>query len=237
MRKKYEKSKSANMGKPLPSPQPGEIWELSRKIRYYGKFYPNEEHQLYSSEAQSFLQGKTPPRYVMIVTEPEAEIVSVMVLSVETNFISNVDVLMSADISGSAQDLLAETWHIQPMLVDNLLQPIGKRLSRDIYDNLLSLGDYFHGLVNQQSETNYLEQLGLSLGTNEVFKSSEIFLFHQREEAWSDILTIPVAAYYTYLKGVELTSQILTEQLQIEQELAEFELSQNRCCELQSRQF
>ncbi|WP_225977566.1 DUF1822 family protein [Nostoc sp. CENA543] len=215
------------MRKPLASPQPGQIWELSRQIRYYGEFYPNESHQLYSSQAQSFLQGKTPPRYVMIVTEPEAEIVSVMVLSAETNFISNVDVLIPADISGSTQDLLAETWHIQPMLVDNLLQPIGKRLSRDIYDSLLSLGDYFHGLANQQPETNYLEQLGLILGANEALKSSEISLFHQREAAWSDILTIPVAVYHTYLKGVELTSQILKEQLQIEQELAEFELSQN----------
>ncbi|AUT00971.1 hypothetical protein CLI64_11480 [Nostoc sp. CENA543] len=227
MRRECEKSKSANMRKPLASPQPGQIWELSRQIRYYGEFYPNESHQLYSSQAQSFLQGKTPPRYVMIVTEPEAEIVSVMVLSAETNFISNVDVLIPADISGSTQDLLAETWHIQPMLVDNLLQPIGKRLSRDIYDSLLSLGDYFHGLANQQPETNYLEQLGLILGANEALKSSEISLFHQREAAWSDILTIPVAVYHTYLKGVELTSQILKEQLQIEQELAEFELSQN----------
>jgi len=237
MRRECEKSQSANMRKPLASPQPGEIWELSRQIRYYGEFDPNEQHQLYSSEAQSFLQEKTPPRYVMIVTEPEAEIVSVMVLSAEINFISDVDVLIPANISSSAQDLLAETWHIQPMLVNNLLQPIGKRLSRDIYDNLLTIGDYYHGLINQQPETNYLEQLGLTLGINEALKTFEISLFHQREAAWSDVLTMPVAAYHTYLKGVELTSQILNEQLKIEQELAEFELSQNRLSNLLSNSF
>jgi hypothetical protein len=227
MSRKCEKSKSANMRKASTLPQPGEFWELSRQIRYYGNFQPNDQHKLYSAEAQSFLQTKTPPRYVMIVTEPEAEIVSVMVLSGEIKFISDVDVLIPADISGLTQDLLAETWHIQPMLINNLLQPVGKRLSRDIYDILLTIGDYFDGLVNQPPETNAIRKLGLNLGINQGLKSQEISLFHQQEKAWSDVLTIPVAVYHTYLKGVELTSKILNEQLQLEQELAEFEFSQN----------
>ncbi|MEA5569176.1 DUF1822 family protein [Anabaena sp. UHCC 0399] len=227
MSRECEKSKSANMRKPLTLPQPGEIWELSPQIRYYGDFQPNNQHKLYSNEAQSFLQTKTPSRYVMIVTEPDAEIVSVMVLSGETNFISDVDLLIPADISGLTQDLLAETWHVQPMLINNLLQSVGKRLSRDIYDILLTIGDYFHGLVNQPPETNTIEKLGLNLGINQALKAPKISLFHEREEAWSDVLTIPVAAYHTYIKSVNFASQILNEQLQLEQELAEFEFSHN----------
>jgi hypothetical protein len=237
MSRECEKSKSANMRKPSTLPQPGEIWKLSRQIRYYDAFQPNDQHKLYSAEAYSFLQTKTPPRYVMIVTEPDTEIVSVMVLSGETNFISDVDVLIPADISGLTQDLLAETWHVQPMLIDNLLQSVGKRLSRDIYDILLTIGDYFHGLVNQLPENNVIAKLGLNLGINQALKAPEISLFHQREKAWSDVLTIPVAAYHTYIKSVNFTSQILNEQLQLEQELAEFEFSQNIFTNLLSTSF
>ncbi len=228
-----EKSKFVNMRRPSASPQPGEIWALSPQVRYYEEFYPQEENKLYSTEAQSFLQGNTSPRYVMIVTKSEAEIVSVMVLSGETHFISDVDLLIPADISGLTQDLLAETWHVQPMLVDNLLQPVGKRLSRDIYDILLNVGDYFHDLVNQQPQANKIERLGLRLSTNKALETPRIALFHKQEQAWSDVLTIPVAAY----KSFNFTSQILNEELKIEQELAELEVSQNKYIDLLSTSF
>jgi hypothetical protein len=237
MRRECEKLKSPNMRKPLASPQPGEIWELNRQVRYYGEIIPHAENQLYSNQAQSFLQGNTPPRYVMIVDELEPEIVSVMVLSGEINFISDINLLIPAAISGLAADLLAETWHIQPMLIDNLLQPVGKRLSRDIYDILLNVGDYFHGLVNQQPETFNIAALGLKVGSKKGLDTPDITRFHQQEQAWSDVLTIPVAAYHTYIKTVNFTSQIINEQLEIEQELAEVELSQNRIIELLSTSF
>jgi hypothetical protein len=238
MRRKREKSKPGNMQKHYPiTPQPGEIWELSYQVQYYGELSLNEENKLYSTEAQSFFQGNTPPRYVMIVTEPEAEIVSVMVLSTETNFISDVDLLIPAHISGSTQDLLAETWHVQPMLIGNLLQPVAKRISRDIYDVLLTIGDYCHGLVNQQPKTDEIEGLGLKIGTKEALEISTLVLFHQQEQAWSDVLTIPVAAYRAYIKSVNLTTKILHDQLQINQDLAEFGLSQNRQINLLSGSF
>lgn len=234
MLKNCDKSKSITMRKPdSVVPQPGEIWELSRQVLFPGKFSPKEEIQLYSTEAQNFLQGNSPTRYVMIVNEPELDdqteekwdIVSVMVLSFETSLISDVDLLIPANLSGLAQDLLAETWHVQPMLVCNLLQPVGKRLSFDIYDILLTTGDYYHGLVDQQAEIADIERLGLKVGKQKALETPNIALFHQQEQAWSDVLTIPVAVYHTYIKSLQVTSQILNEQLQIEQELAELEPS------------
>ncbi|MBW4622189.1 MAG: DUF1822 family protein [Cyanosarcina radialis HA8281-LM2] len=224
------------MRKPYPAPQPGEIWELTHQIRYPGEFYSSEQNKLYSTEAQNFLQGNAPPRYVTIVTEPEvesetgsaSEIVSVMVLSAETNFISDVDLLIPAHISGLGRDLLAETWHVQPMLIDNLLHPVGQRLSRDIYDILLTVGDYYHELVDRQPEINDIERLGLKSGRKKAASISEINRFHERERAWSDVLTIPVAVDRAYIKSLEFTSQLLHERLEIERELAEIDFSKNR---------
>lgn len=234
MLREPEKSNFADMGKARVLPQPGEIWELSRQIRYYQDFSSIEENKLYSSQALSFLRGNTPPRYVMIVTQPESEIVHVMVLSVETDFISDVDLLICADISGLTRNLLAETWHVQPMLVDNLSQPVGNRLSRQIYDTLLTVGDDFYGLVNQQPQTDEIESLGLKSGTKKALDIPKIAFFHKREQAWSDILTVPVATYHAYIKSVNFTSKILQEQLQIEQELAEVDLAQNKIIDLLS---
>ncbi|MBD2194120.1 MULTISPECIES: DUF1822 family protein [Calothrix] len=235
------------MRRPYPAlPQPGEIWELSRQVLSPIKFSPNEENNLYSSEAQNFLQGNAPPRYVMIVTEPETEpeldnetetewnIVSVMVLSVEISFISDVDLLIPAHISGLTQDLLAETWNVQLMLACNLLQPVGKRVSHEIYDILLTIGDCDRGLVNQPPEISQIELLGLKSANKKALETPEIALFHRQEQAWNDVLTIPLAAYHTYLKSLKFTNQILNEQLQIEQELPELESIPNRVLQLVS---
>jgi hypothetical protein len=238
-----ENFKFANMRKPHSAPQPGEIWELSRQLQYPESFYIDKEKHLYSTEAQSFLRGNAPPRYVAIVTEPGAEsetepnLISVMVLSAETNFISDVDLLIPARISGLGQDLLAETWHVQLMLVSNLLQPVGRRLSRDIYDILLTVGDYYHKLIDRQPEINDIDRAGLKAGTKKASDTPEIALFHQREQAWSDVLTIPVAVDRTYSKSIRFASQLLNEQLEIERELAEFDVSQNRFIDLLSKSF
>jgi hypothetical protein len=224
----FDNNKSDNTRRPYASiPQPGEIWELSRNLQFPGEFSTDEKNKLYSTEAKSFLQGNTPSRYVMIVmklesdreTESECNVISVMVLSAEIDFISDVDLLIPANISGLSQDLLAETWHIQPMLTCNLLKQFGKRLSRDIYDILLTNGDYHHGLVNQQPETFDIEKLGIKVGKRKALDIPIIALFHQQEKAWSDVLTIPVAAYHAYVKSVNFTNQLLNEYLEVEQEL------------------
>ncbi|MBU7584521.1 MAG: hypothetical protein KAF91_16675 [Nostoc sp. TH1S01] len=208
-------------------PQPGEIWQVNCFVQSPLNFTSQEQQTLYSSLAQSFLAGNLPPRYVMIVKEPELSeeideqwlIVYVMLLSVETDFISNIDVLIPAKISGLSQDLLAETWHILPALACNLLQPVGKRLSRQIYDYLLTVGDYHHKSIYQVPEIKEIQNLGIIHENIDSANSLRIQDFHQAEKAWSDVLTVPVAAYYTYLKSINFTNAILIEALALEQDL------------------
>jgi hypothetical protein len=210
-----------------PTPQPGEIWELSRSLRSPLEFSKEEQQQLYSEAAQRFLEGKSPPRYVMIVNEPdppldseeEWQVVSVMLMSAKTNFLSDVDLLIPQEISGAGQDLLAETWLIVPMLTCNLLQPIGQRLSREIYDGLMTVGDYYLGLVDAAPSPPEIQALGLTMAPILTSEQPKIQAFHRQEEAWSDILKIPLAAYRAHLKGMKLTETVLNEAIQIERDL------------------
>jgi hypothetical protein len=206
----------------LPMPQPGEIRELSRDVLSPVEFSQEEQRQLYSTIAQKFLEGKLPPRYAMIVTEPEPsqdeeaewQVVSVMVLSEQTNFLSDIDLLIPKEVSGLEQDLLAQTWHVLPMLTCNLLQPVGRRLSREIYDVLMTVGDYYHGLVDKAPLSQEIQALGLEIAPS-THKQPKIQAFHRQEQAWSDVLTVPVAAYHCYLKG----RVVLNQALQLEQDL------------------
>ncbi len=211
----------------ISTPQPGEIWKVNYIVQSPLTFASQEQQTLYSSLAQSFLAGNSPPHYVMIIKEPELSekieeqwlIIYVMLLSIETDFISNTDLLIPAKISGLDQDLLAETWHIIPALACNLLQPVGKRLSRQIYDYLLTVRDYHYGLISQLPEIMEIQHLGLIHGSLCSTNNSKIQDFHKAEQAWSDVLTVPVAAYYTYLKSINFTNAILNEALQLEQDL------------------
>lgn len=211
-----------------PTPQPGEIWELSRYLRSPLEFSKEEQQQLYSEAARRFLEGKSPPRYVTIVNEPdplpdpeaEWQVVSVMLMSPETNFLSDVDLLIPQEISGVGQDLLAETWHVLPMLTCNLLQRVGRRLSREIYDVLMNVGDYYLGLVDAPQSPPEIQALGLTMAPILTSKQLEIQAFHRQEIAWSDILTVPLAAYRAYLKGMKLTETILNEAIQIQRDVS-----------------
>lgn len=216
-------------------PQPGEIWELSRQLRTPQDFSAVELDKLYSQEAKNFLQGESSSRYVMIVTEPESTgdnfeewlTTSAMVLSNKTNFISDVDLLIPAHISGLNQDLLAETWHIKSMLVCNLLKPVGRRLSYEVYEILINTGDYFHGLTNQPPTIDNVNDLGLQVGNQKAIQTYNIKLFHQQELAWGDVLSVPLAAYRTYIANFKFTNELLQSALLIEQDLTEIEQNQN----------
>ncbi|WP_197036060.1 hypothetical protein [Fischerella sp. PCC 9605] len=204
-------------------PQPGEIWEVSRVARSPLQFSTQEQQNLYSKSARRFLGEDSTPRYVMIVKEPEPaveqqnkwQVISVMLLSVETSFLSDVDLLIPSHLSGVGQDLLAETWHVLPMLACNLSRLIGQRLSRKVYDLLLTVGDHYHGLVDEAPLLAQIQLLGLEMGITSAKQQPEIQAFHQQEEAWSDVLIVPVAAYRTYIKTMKLTNAILDEALQL----------------------
>lgn len=229
MRINLSESTSDNrQGLNLAMPQPGEIWEVNGWVRSPLEFSRKERDNLYSDVARQFLEGNSLPRYVMIVTEPdppieaeeEWQIVSVMVLSGETRFVSDVDLLIPSGISGLEQDLLAETWHVLEMLACNLLQPVGRRLSREVYDLLLSVGDYYCRLVDEPPALSEIQQAGLEIRARKATRQPGMQAFHEREEAWSDVLSVPLAAYRTYLKTMKFTNVVLDEALQLERELA-----------------
>lgn len=215
------------------SPKPGEIWEVNRSVYSPLEFSPQEQHHLFPDSARRFLAGDSPPRYVMIVQEPEShvdtetewQVVSVMVLSPNIDFLSHVDLLIPSDLSGVGQDLLAQTWHVLPMLTCNLSHPIGKRLSREVYDVLMNVGDYYHGLIEQSPSPLEVELCGLKIGNVVTEQQSKLHNFHQQEEDWSKVLNVPVAAYNVYLKTINMTAAIVDDAIKIEQDLSELFLN------------
>ncbi len=166
-----------------PAPQPGEIWQLS-----------------------------TMPHYVMIVKDDrQMKIVSVMVLSFETSFVSDVDLVVSVNISGLEQDLLAQTWLVLEIQTSDLLRQVGKRISRQVYDLLLNVGDHYHGLLEKAPKKFEIEQLGLKVGTRKAEENREIQVFHAQQEAWSNLLNLNQA------EGIKFAERILNEALEVEQ--------------------
>ncbi|NER51294.1 MAG: DUF1822 family protein, partial [Symploca sp. SIO1A3] len=210
-------------------PLPGEIWEISRSMRNPLEFSHEEQQRLYSDVARNFLEGNSPPRYAMIVTESQLPepgdedwaVISVMLFSEQTSFLSDVDIILPARISGMEQDLLALTWQVQLMLADNLSQSVGRRLSREIYDTLLNIGDYYHGLIEKPPARQEIESLGLHIrnACAETLPGG-IEEFHQQEAAWADVLKVPLDAYRTYQKTMRFTGEILDTALELEQEFA-----------------
>lgn len=206
-------------------PQPGEIWKVSRSPFHSLVSSPARMQQLYSEVARKFLAGALPSRYVAIVheaeTQEERSIVSVMVLSGETQFLSSIDLLISSELSGIDRDLLAETWHVLPMLACNLSRPVGKRLSREIYDRLLDVGDAYLGLLPETPSPESIQSLGLQIGMADVLQP-KIQEFHQREREWSDVLSVPLTVDRTEQKTLEFANQITEAALEMERELATF---------------
>jgi hypothetical protein len=144
----------------FPPPHPGEIWELNLAW-------------------DSGFLGEN--RYVTIVREPQPEsptILSAMLLSGETQYLSDVDILIPPIISGLDRDLLAETWNVRSFSTDLLHRRVGKRLSRQVYDLLLSIGDRQY----QKSDPIPLVRLVRSLEL-EIASQSHLE-FHQREQIW-----------------------------------------------------
>ncbi|MCJ8280012.1 MAG: DUF1822 family protein [Rivularia sp. ALOHA_DT_140] len=226
---------SRNISKSIPKkgqqmiqriPQPGEIWEVNRSIYCPVEFSQEQKNQLYSNTTRQFLAGNSAPINVMVVNQEvsdkfpqELSVISVMLLSQETEFLSNVDLLIPSNISGLGTDILAHTWLIEEMFVCNLIQPVGKRLSRNIYDLLLDVGDSYHQIIEQAPERLEIEYSGLRIGTIKAIEDANIIEFHQQKLAFSDLFSVPVAAYRNYLQSIEFTEAVLEEAVEVEREL------------------
>ncbi len=173
---------------PFPQPLPGEIWELN-------------------FAAESPLK-----HYVAIVREPQSDnpqIFSAMLLSTKAEYISNLDILIPATISGLDREILAETWNVGNISVDLLSRRVGNRLSREIYDLLLSIGDISLGLSRDLPSTISIEKLGLKIVNRANCNLQAIDNFHQQESVWLQSLN-PIT--------IAITEKLVREAIDIERE-------------------
>lgn len=181
-------------------PLPGEIWELNTIS------IPSCHHQA--------------PKYVMIITEPEEAVlptVSVMLLSEETNFLSEVDILIPSSISRLQKDLLAETWLVFPMLVCDLRHSTGARLSYQIYETLLNIGDSYHKLT-ELPPSHHIQSLKLQQGSplvnNDILKA-----FHTSELNKINKFKAPAELCNNQHSIMQMAEQVLNQAVQTEQDL------------------
>jgi Protein of unknown function (DUF1822) len=172
------------------TPQPGEIWEISLDPE---------------------TSGSSPVSYAAIVREiPASQSFSVMLFSSETIYLSPVDILIPPAVSGLERDLLAETWNVGAIARDFLRQPVGQRLSRELYDLLLSIGDL--AASPTAAMVQRLEELGLNIDQNPSMKA--IDKFHRQEKRWLQGLDPEVLAR---------TEWLMAEAIQLEREFKELQ--------------
>ncbi len=181
----------------IHQPQPGEIWEVDLD-------QPQDRLGL--------------ARYVAIVRESQSAdpaVCSAMLLSTETEYLSEVDILIPPDCSGLDRNILAETWNVGNLSIEILSRQVGKRLSRSIYDLLLSIGDAEAGVSFTKCLWKRIDSpsiaaihaLGLDIAPTQTASDA----FHQRERVWLQHFD-PVSIART-AKLVELAAEIERESL------------------------
>jgi Protein of unknown function (DUF1822) len=149
-------------------PMPGEIWAVNNDA--------------------SFDEGADSVRYLMVIKEARvlaSKLVSVMVLSEDIRSLSDKNILIPPEISGLRVQVLAQTANIGKISIEHLQFKIGNRLSRQIYDLLLSIGDGDRGVVTNPPFQQEIASLGLQI-TTEIDREnrSSIQKFDLHERAW-----------------------------------------------------
>jgi Protein of unknown function (DUF1822) len=185
---------------PMHQPLPGEIWVVDVDLA----------HMINQHQSADYL---CLARHVAIVREPqsaEPSVCSVILLSPETQYLSDVDLLIPPVCSGLAGDLLAETWNVGHLEINLLDRRVGKRLSRSIYDLLLSIGDVYNGLSIEIPSVELIRTLGLDV----LAKGTASASFHQRERNWLQGLN-PIAITRTQ-QLVQIATEIERESLYLE---------------------
>jgi hypothetical protein len=138
---------------PIDRPQPGEIWELSLDLTTV-------------VEPAQLTERCCLARCVAIVREAQAAdpaVCSAMLLSPETQYLSDTNILIPPSCSGLERDILAETWNVGNLSIDLLARRVGNRLSRSIYDLLLSIGDADRGRSIDIPSVASIRALGLDI--------------------------------------------------------------------------
>jgi Protein of unknown function (DUF1822) len=180
---------------PIHQPQPGEIWAVNIEL--------------------ATVLDLNPPRarYVAIIRESLAinlDVCTAMLLSTETQYLSEVDLIIPAAISGLEYDILAETWNVGKLKISSLDRRVGNRLSRPIYDLLLLIGDTFTGISADLPSAALIHTLGLKISPKLNFSTD----FHQRERIWfqqlNPILIARTEKLVQFAAEIERESHYLT---------------------------
>ena len=119
-----------------------------------------------------------------------------------TEPLSNVDVWLPACVSGLSHNVIAETWHIVPMLVNQLLGPVGHRCSSTLYSYLMDIGD----AACDQDCTPVDNRLSLN----------HLQCFHQAEQQWSEVLRFPITACHMQLETLNQMTSIMERAIWLE---------------------
>ena len=191
------------ISKYYPQPQPGEIWVVNCDR-------PHRYAQIVKESLDFDLGASYPVDSTQIVA---SEIVSIMVLSLETQHLSDVDLLIPSHISGLDLNLLAETWNVEYVSISSLAYPTGKRLSRDIYNILLSVGDRYDNPTLAEIPIQDLHDLGLEINSKSPVNDN----FHRQEQAWIKSVAIDLG-----------TLDLMAETMAVEREF--IDLDRSRIC-------
>jgi hypothetical protein len=167
-----------------PLPQPGEIWEIG-----------------FDAEAIAYA----------LVVRQSAVAVTVMLLSTATEYCSEIDLLLPVAITGLDRAVLAETWNVETMAIEHLQRRVGQRLSREVYDLLLSIGDFYHGLLITMPDVSLMQAVGLDQAMSHLTRG-EIAEFHRQEKVWLQSLHPVTMAW---------TANLVDQAIAIEQEFAD----------------
>ncbi len=175
---------------------PGEIWVVNRDAHFDTNF--------------------ATVRYLTILREPQnvdPKLVSVMVLSEEIEYLSDINILIPPAISGLSANVLAETGNVGEMPIEYLQYRIGNRLSRQIYDLLLSIGDFARGVAPTLPSRRSIQSLGLQIGADlDRLNSAAIRKFELHERAW--LLSCQPAK-------IDRIANLVTQAIEIEREFIE----------------
>ena len=137
----------------------------------------------------------------------------------QPEILSHADVLLPAHLSGLDHDVIAETWHIVPMLVTQLWHPAGHRLSSTLYNHLMDMGDVVftqtHPPVSANNSSTPALPLAVIPGTHPR-SHPLVQSFHQFEQQWSEVLRLPITACYIQFELLTQTASIMDKAIQLE---------------------